>query len=190
MVEKLAELSITDELTGLANRRQLARMLKEEVMRSERTGHIFGVLMVDLDHFKLVNDGYGHQTGDEVLKRCADTLRGGLRATDFLARYGGEEFCAVLPDTSAAGACRAGERLRERVAALPDPVPTISVGVACWRPGRSGKAILRQADEALYSAKEAGRDRVVLYRQGGQGGVYCGLEQGHGAEQWPGIDAL
>lgn len=163
MIRKLRELSVTDELTGLANRRRLTQLLDEEVRRSARTGHMFAVLMIDLDHFKLVNDRFGHQTGDGVLKQCATALRQSVRTTDLVGRYGGEEFCVVLPETSAAGAHRVAEKLREAVGVLPDPVPTISVGLALWEPRSSVDDLLRRADQALYKAKEAGRNRTVVY---------------------------
>ena len=163
MVEKLRELSVTDELTGLANRRSLDRKLEEEVRRSERTSHVFSALMIDLDHFKQVNDRYGHQTGDDVLKQCAAALRENVRAADFVARYGGEEFCVLLPVTPPKGGHRLAEKLRKAVKDLPDPVPTISIGVAFWQPHMTAEEVLRRADEALYKAKAAGRDRVVLY---------------------------
>lgn len=163
MIRKLRELSVTDELTGLANRRRLTQLLDEEVRRSARTGHMFAVLMIDLDHFKLVNDRFGHQTGDRVLKQCATALRQSVRTTDLVGRYGGEEFCVVLPETSAAGAHRVAEKLREAVGVLPDPVPTISVGLALWEPRSSVDDLLRRADQALYKAKEAGRNRTVVY---------------------------
>ena len=162
MMEKLAELTVTDELTGLANRRHLTRKLDEEVRRSGRAGHLFSLLMIDLDHFKRVNDQYGHQTGDEVLKKCAATLKRNLRSIDFVARYGGEEFCVVLLETRLPGARIVAERLRKAVKALPEPVPTVSIGIAQWQPHGSAQEMIRRADEALYSEKEAGRDRVVV----------------------------
>ena len=163
MVEELAELSVTDELTTLANRRRLAQKLHEEVIRSARTGHPFALLMIDLDHFKDVNDRLGHQVGDSVLRQCAVTLKKNLRGTDFLARYGGEEFCVVLPETSVQGGRHVAEKLRQAVADLSEPVPTISVGVAFWERHVSVEELVRRADEALYRAKEAGRNRVVLH---------------------------
>jgi len=166
MVAKLAELSVTDELTGIANRRYLVQKMEEEVRRSERTGHLFSLLMIDLDHFKLVNDRFGHQKGDEVLRQVAATLERNIRRTDSAGRYGGEEFCVLLPETGPAGACRVAEKLREAVKGLPDPVPTISIGVAFWEPYVSMDDILRRVDEALYEAKAAGRDRVVVHRGG------------------------
>lgn len=161
MVEELAELSVTDELTTIANRRHLAQKLHEEVIRSARTGHPFALLMIDLDHFKDVNDRLGHQVGDSVLRQCAFTLKKNLRGTDFLARYGGEEFCVVLPETSLQGGRHVAEKLRQAVADLSEPVPTISVGVAFWERHVSVEELVRRADEALYRAKEAGRNRVV-----------------------------
>ncbi len=163
MMTELAELSVTDELTGLANRRRLDRKLEDEVARSGRTGQIFAVLMIDLDHFKQVNDRHGHQAGDEVLVKCGKALKASARSTDFVARFGGEEFCMLLPDTPPRGGRRAGERAREAVEKLPAPVPTTSVGVAYWEPRISGEEIIRRADEALYRAKESGRNRVVVY---------------------------
>ena len=162
-LEKLEELSVTDELTSLANRRRLTEKLEEEVRRSARTGHLFALLMIDLDHFKEVNDRHGHQTGDEVLKECARALRGNVRRTDFVARYGGEEFCVGLPETAPAGARRVAEKLRKAVKDLPNPVPTISIGVAFWEPGSSANDILHRAAEGLYRATEAGRNRVEVY---------------------------
>ena len=166
MVHKLEEMSVTDKLTGLANRRRFDEKLEEEVQRSTRTAHVFALLMIDLDKFKEVNDRHGHQTGDEVLKQCADTLQREVRRTDFVARYGGEEFCALLPDTAGTGGLRLANRLREAVKALPEPVPTISVGVASWQSEVSAEELVRRADEALYRAKEAGRDRAELFARG------------------------
>ena len=163
MIAELEEMSVTDELTGVANRRHLTRRLEEETARSRRSGNAFALLMIDLDHFKQVNDRYGHQKGDDVLKQCAGTLVQNVRRIDFVARYGGEEFCVLLPDTSPEGARSAAERLREAVKALPGLVPTISIGVALWAPSSSAEEMLRRSDEALYKAKEHGRDRVVVY---------------------------
>jgi two-component system cell cycle response regulator len=163
MVQKLAELSVTDELTALPNRRLLSQRLEEETMRSARSGRPFALLMIDLDHFKEVNDRHGHQVGDSVLRECAATLKECLRGSDLVARYGGEEFCVMLPDTSAHGARFAAERLRQAVAGLSAPVPTVSVGVAMSELGGSVDDLIRHADEALYQAKSAGRNRVAVY---------------------------
>jgi len=163
MVEKLARLSVTDELTGVANRRAFMEKLQEELQRSERTKQPFAVLMVDMDRFKEVNDRYGHQAGDEALKRCAAALRRNVRRTDFVARYGGEEFCIILPETETVGARRVAANLRESVKQLPPPMPTVSVGVASWEPDITLDELMHRADEAMYGAKRAGRDCVAVY---------------------------
>ena len=170
MILRLAELTVTDELTGLANRRRLDEKLQEEVQRSERTGHVFTLLLIDLDLFKQVNDRYGHQAGDDVLRHCAAALKQKVRVTDLVARYGGEEFCVLLPDTAPAGGRRVAETLRKAVKDLPEPVPTISVGVAHWEPDISADELVRRADQALYRAKGSGRDRVAAFGQEAEGG--------------------
>jgi len=163
MMRRLAELSIIDDLTAVANRRHLMAKLEEELLRAERTGHGFAVLMIDVDYFKEINDRSGHQTGDRVLRLCAETLRRTVRAIDFVARYGGDEFCMLLPETERSGALRLAERLRETVHGLPEPTSTISIGIALWAPGASRDGLLREADDALYAAKEAGRNQAVAY---------------------------
>ena len=160
--QKLKELSGSDELTRLADRKRLMLKLEQEVIRAAHTSRSLGLLMIDLGNFKQVNERYGHERGDEVLKQCAAALRQNLRRDDFAARYGGEEFCVLLPEAPS-GATLVAERLRGVINALPDPVPTISVGVAFWEPHGSAQEMLRRADDALQKAKEAGRDRVVLY---------------------------
>ncbi|MFO8007824.1 MAG: diguanylate cyclase [Candidatus Brocadiia bacterium] len=164
MVEKLAELSVTDELTGIANRRSLQRKMEDEVCRSTRTGRPFSLLMVDLDHFKDVNDTHGHQAGDRVLQACARTLSRSVRNTDVVARYGGEEFCVVLTETALSGAHDAAKKLRRRIASLPEPVPTVSIGAAAWEPGVCAEEIVRRADKAMYRAKRAGRNQVAVWQ--------------------------
>ena len=161
MTAKLSEMIATDELTGVANRRRLMEKLNEEGQRSGRTGRPFALLMVDLDRFKTVNDRYGHQTGDLVLRECAATLQSHVRATDLVARYGGEEFCVVMPETELEGAGVLAERLRVAVMGLPDPVPTVSIGIAVWQEGFNVDRVLSDADKALYRAKEAGRNCVA-----------------------------
>ncbi len=163
MVTRLAELSVTDELTGLANRRRLEQVLEEEAARSARTGRVFAVLMLDMDHFKDVNDTFGHQVGDDILRRCGELLRENVRASDFIARYGGEEFCAVLRETTVGGARLAAERLRQALGCMSDPMPTVSIRVAVWNPGTDWQQVLGEADEALYAAKRAGRNRVAVH---------------------------
>ena len=161
MTAKLNEMIATDDLTGVANRRRLMEKLNEEGQRSGRTGRPFALLMVDLDRFKTVNDRYGHQTGDLVLRECAATLQSHVRATDVVARYGGEEFCIVMPETQLEGAAILAERLRVAIMRLPDPVPTVSIGIAVWQEGFNVDRVLSDADKALYRAKESGRNCVA-----------------------------
>ncbi|MFP4028247.1 MAG: diguanylate cyclase [Candidatus Brocadiia bacterium] len=158
--EKLAELSSTDELTGAANRRHLNEELEVEVARAHRTGHAFGVLMIDLDFFKGINDEQGHQVGDRLLKRCAELIQRNVRETDFVGRYGGDEFCVILPETDPQGAELVAEKLRKSVENSEDLPMTISVGLAIWEPGYNTERMLRQADKALYEAKDDGRNLV------------------------------
>lgn len=166
---ELERLSQTDGLTGLANRRQFDHALLREHARQRRTGSPLSLLMIDLDHFKHVNDHYGHAVGDDYLRAVARVLQVSVaRVTDLAARYGGEEFVCLLPDTSAADAFMLAERIRGGVAGLALPNAqaeggqlTVSVGVATLDGGSSSAAqLLERADEQLYAAKRDGRDRV------------------------------
>ena len=169
---KLATLSITDGLTGLANRRHFDHVLRAECVRSKRTGQSLAVMMLDVDHFKRYNDRYGHQAGDACLIRVAQSLAGCLqRASDLVARYGGEEFSIVLPDTGADAARQIGEALRRAIeelqidhASADAQQVTISIGIAVQPPAGAidPDTLLRLADAALYDAKHAGRNGVVL----------------------------
>jgi diguanylate cyclase (GGDEF)-like protein len=163
MLAKLERMTVTDALTGLANRRRLGECVKEECRRSTRSGRPFALLMLDLDHFKQVNDNHGHQTGDAVLRTCAGVIQGHVRTIDVAARYGGEEFCVLLPDTAAHGGSGVAERIRESIAALGGRVPTVSIGLALWQPDAKPDDLFTWADRALYQAKEAGRNCVVPY---------------------------
>ncbi len=163
--QRIEELSRRDSLTGLTNRRWLDEVFRVEVERSKRYDAPLSVVMVDLDHFKAVNDSFGHTVGDQVLRSAADALAGAARMTDVVGRYGGEEFLALLPNTRIEQARVLAERLRAAlrempVAFRPEPV-TASFGVAQWAPGDSPTDVVDRADEALYEAKHAGRDRVV-----------------------------
>jgi two-component system, cell cycle response regulator len=162
---RLAEQAMTDELTGLANRRHGAHALERAVALAVRHGHALALARIDVDRFKAINDTHGHQAGDEVLAEVARRLAGSVRGGDELARWGGDEFVAILPDTDKTGALRAAERLRSSVAEAPIdaagrqlPV-TISVGWAHWA-GDTPDDLLARADRALYRAKDAGRDAV------------------------------
>jgi diguanylate cyclase len=167
---QLLALSQVDALTGVFNRRHLDERLHSELRRMDRTQSSVAVMMVDIDHFKHVNDTHGHQTGDVCLQTIAAALKAGCqRPGDFVARYGGEEFMVVAPDISAAGADTLAEQLRQRAALLAIPVGagtltmTVSIGV-CWQHSNgslSEQDMVVAADQALYRAKEAGRNRVV-----------------------------
>ena len=160
---KLEKLSITDRLTGLFNRLKLDEVLESEVARAPRSGQPFSVILIDIDHFKAVNDQHGHQTGDQILIDLAEILRSGTRATDFVGRWGGEEFLIVCPYTDAASACQLAENLRQTIQDHRFPVvaqKTASFGVASFRQDDTVREIVSRADTALYAAKAAGRNRV------------------------------
>ncbi len=168
---QLEDLSVTDALTGLANRRRLMTRLEEEVQRARRFRTPLSVVMIDIDHFKQVNDTHGHAMGDEVLRNIGTLLKAGVRATDLAARYGGEELTLVLPHTDAPGAFLVAEGLRQKFADLEHHLDgvslnkTASMGVAT-RDGQtevpSAEELLKHADEALYRAKQGGRNRVEV----------------------------
>ena len=172
--QKLEELSATDQLTGLKNRRYLDNTLAEEFARCARYGHTLAVLLMDIDHFKRFNDSFGHLIGDECLKDVAHNVRKGLRwPSDRAARYGGEEFCVILPETEVDGAMTVAERIRRNVEQMTfmvkdQRVPvTVSIGLAVIKPEPHQKPelVLEFADSALYLSKEAGRNRVTLHNQ-------------------------
>jgi diguanylate cyclase (GGDEF)-like protein len=156
--------SITDGLTGLYNRRYLILRLDEEIERAARGSYHFCIALLDLDHFKQVNDTFGHRTGDEVLVRAAAALRGAIRGLDLAGRYGGEEFLVILPDTGTAQAQVIAERIRAAIKALTWPELglrlTLSGGV-CEHAGTDVDSLLERADRRLYAAKAGGRDRIV-----------------------------
>lgn len=164
---ELERLATTDSLTGLANRRRLFDSLEQEVYRAQRYGTTLSLIMFDIDHFKRINDNWGHATGDWVLRRIAQETRELLRKTDQAGRYGGEEFLVVLPQTDLSEALLLAHRLSERIsdtAITPEhdaPMPvTVSVGVAALAPDETGEELIHRADQALYRAKQNGRNRV------------------------------
>ncbi|MGH7545491.1 MAG: sensor domain-containing diguanylate cyclase [Gemmatimonadota bacterium] len=162
--EELEELSVTDELTGLFNRRHLMEALASEVRRSERHHHRFALLIADIDRFKDYNDKNGHLAGDTVLTHVGAILRECLRTVDLAARYGGEEFVAILPETAIADAFEVAERIRADVAGerFEGGRVTVSLGVAEFPAhGDSSETLLAAADAALYRAKREGRNRVL-----------------------------
>src|SRR4028119_610342 len=159
------EAAFTDHLTGLANRRRFERQLEREVARTRRYGHPFCLLMLDIDHFKKVNDTYGHEGGDEALRRLGHVLQTGTRGVDTAARLGGEEFAVILTETDFTHGLEVAERLRNTVREtniLPAGQMTVSIGLAEFgQPLRDGRELYGSADAALYEAKRRGRDRVV-----------------------------
>ncbi len=169
--QKLKELAVRDPLTGILNRRRFDELLEFEVRRGTRARHPFAMLMVDLDHFKRVNDTYGHPAGDRVLKAIAEHLKAKLRSTDIVARFGGEEFAILLLDTDRTMAYQTALKLCESIRALPIHVDdddtgieqvTASIGVATFPHDAATTAdIIEAADRALYVAKNSGRDQVV-----------------------------
>jgi diguanylate cyclase (GGDEF)-like protein len=158
--------SLTDPLTGIGNRRRLEQALEQEFARAERSGRTLSAFMADLDHFKSVNDSYGHEIGDKVLAAFGQLLRRRIRAGDTAARFGGEEFVVLMPETDLANAVLIAERVREAlagclIAPLPGPV-TASFGVAELAAGEPARSLLSRADKALYEAKHTGRNRVAV----------------------------
>lgn len=165
--EDLDRLAHTDPLTGLHNRRAADIRLHEEYLRSRRSKSKHAVMMIDIDHFKQINDRYGHEGGDQVLQKVAALLAHGMRETDFVARFGGEEFIAILPDTDLSGAIVVGEKLRcmlGEAQIAPAGHVTASVGVASsTEEDDSEEQLLRHADLALYHAKASGRNRIASW---------------------------
>ena len=162
-------LSLTDELTGLPNRRAFMRRLEDEVARVQRYGFPMSFVLIDLDHFKEINDKYGHAAGDEVLRVYSKNILSIFRHHDMVARYGGEEFSVLLPNTDSDGAVRALNKVRRRANetrwqtnGTVDNVPTFSAGVSHYKPGESANAFIERADKALYRAKRLGRNRIEL----------------------------
>ena len=161
--EELKRLVVTDDLTGIFNRRKLEEIMQFEMERSSRLKKPLSMLMIDIDHFKKVNDVYGHDVGDEVLASLAKLISKGLRKTDYFFRFGGEEFVIFLPDTSIAVAKKIAKRIItevrnhsfDRAGRI-----TVSIGVAEYKKTDNKDSFLKRADEKLYEAKNAGRNRV------------------------------
>ncbi|MDY0268645.1 GGDEF domain-containing response regulator [Trichloromonas sp.] len=168
----LAKLARTDALTGLHNRAQLDTSLEIELSRTRRTRNPLSLLMIDLDHFKHINDTYGHAVGDRVLRAVAESLGQITRCSDLVCRYGGEEFAVILPDTTSANAYAVAEKIRLSLMALnlregQATIPvTASIGISGTRPEGLTQAaeLLREADQALYLSKQRGRNRTELFR--------------------------
>ena len=168
-LDQSLELAVTDQLTGLYNRRFLYAQLSPLVQRAQCGGDPVSVMIVDLDHFKRINDTYGHDCGDDVLKEFSARLASNVRPSDFACRMGGEEFVVIMPNTPGDVGCLAAERLRRQICGAPFHVSgatrldvTVSIGVACSEASdESADTLLKRADEGLYEAKRAGRNRVM-----------------------------
>jgi len=170
---ELREQAVRDPLTGLFNRRYLKETLEREIARAKREGLPIGIMIMDIDEFKNVNDSFGHTAGDRMLQAMGELLRANTRAEDVVCRYGGEEFVIVMPGASLGIAFERAELIRIRFDQMRVPYEgdalhaTISLGVAAYPiHGTDGEDALIRADRALYQAKQAGRNRVVAYRSG------------------------
>lgn len=169
--KELEELSIHDGLTGLFNKLEFTRRLRDEVARAKRYNGVFSLIMMDIDHFKAVNDTYGHQAGDKVLRAVSALIKKEIRTMDFVARYGGEELVAVLPETPGAAAFHVAERMRKALAAHAIEISkektisvTISLGVADFpHDADAEEALVGAADQALYAAKNSGRNQAQRF---------------------------
>jgi len=171
---QLRELSITDSLTGLFNRRYFEERFYEEIQRSSRHDLIFSLAMVDIDDFKIFNDTEGHLAGDEILKCIANIAKDCLRITDVISRFGGEEFAIIMPQTDKIEAFQVAERIRKAIKehlprtwhTFPNDHLTITIGVATFpSDGLDRKALIRNTDRALYRGKMEGKDQTVLWKQ-------------------------
>lgn len=165
---ELETLATRDPLTGLFNRREFVHQAEDELARAQRHGTALSLLMVDLDHFKSINDQFGHPTGDEVLRHVAQLMVHAVRQTDRVARFGGEEFVLLLPDTTETEALHLAEKLRHKLAGTPVPgrgiFVTASIGLACRSAGSTLTldTLLQHTDQAMYQAKHQGRNRTVV----------------------------
>ncbi len=169
--EKIEMMTFVDELTGVYNYRYLEQRLAEEIQRAKRHGSPISCVYIDFDNFKLINDTYGHETGNMVLQRVSQTARSSARGEDFVGRLGGDEFLIVLPQTDTAGALIAAERIKKKLDAMELVAGsgeridflTFSMGIASYPANAQSKDdLLRAADEAMYRAKKAGGDRVCI----------------------------
>jgi diguanylate cyclase (GGDEF)-like protein len=166
MADELKARARTDDLTALPNFRAFTERISGELERADRYPESFGVLVLDLDRFKKYNDQYGHLAGNDALRRVAQTIRETVRAVDFPARYGGEEFAVIVPQVDAASLATIAERVRANIERMPVPkdgaMVTVSIGAALYpQDGADRETLFRTADERLYAAKAAGRNRVV-----------------------------
>jgi diguanylate cyclase (GGDEF)-like protein len=171
--EEIYRLTIVDGLTQVHNRRYFDDFLEREVARCGRSGGALSLVLLDLDRFKEINDGFGHLFGDRLLREIAGLVQARVRREQLIARLGGDEFALVLPDVDLPGALQFADRIRREVAAHPVTdrgrrlTTTLSVGVATYEPGMSVAAFVDRADQSLYAAKRVGRDRVVALQAAG-----------------------
>ena len=166
-VEQVEYLSLTDPLTQIANRRKVEQTIKSEIDRTHRTGKPLSAIMIDIDHFKAVNDTYGHESGDIVLKKFAETIKNSIRVTDLVGRIGGEEFLVICPETKVTEAATLANKLRLAVESIKfETMPGITASFGCaelLHEDKTFDSILSRSDKALYMAKENGRNRVEIY---------------------------
>ena len=173
--DKLEELAYTDPLTGLSNRRFFLEEMKRVLETARRYREPLSILMLDVDNFKRINDEYGHDVGDMILKQLAEVIRRSIRSSDIAARFGGEEFIVALPKTDERGALMVAERIRQEFKRSKVKVDgkevgtTVSIGVASFEEGYDLDRLIKEADEALYEAKRTGKDKVVIRKEEGQG---------------------
>ncbi len=163
-ITKLNELATLDVLTKVANRFQFDKVLEHSITLSQRYGRALSMMLIDIDHFKEINDNYGHLVGDEVLKILAQILRDGVRKSDVIARWGGEEFVILLPDSELSSATKLAEILRLRIAEYDFKLVkkiTCSIGIVRWNEGENPDQLLKRVDEKLYYAKETGRNKII-----------------------------
>jgi len=168
MNESLRILATMDSLTGVFNRRTILESLEKELRRSQRYGKVFSMIIMDIDFFKNVNDTYGHQTGDKVLRSVCDNIKANIRVNDVIGRYGGEEFLIIMPETDTDHAAIAAEKLRLAIGSNPLSEEntrvkvTASFGVSSYRQNDDTKMIIARVDKALYESKQNGRNRVTV----------------------------
>ncbi|RUM48188.1 MAG: GGDEF domain-containing protein [Hydrogenothermus sp.] len=164
-MERFKHLAETDRLTGLFNKGKFNEVLKKEIERAKRYKRPLSLIIFDIDHFKRINDTYGHKVGDEVLRELAKVIKSIIRKTDFVVRWGGEEFVILAPETDLDGALKLAEKLRQTVEKHQFPTVknvTISLGVAQYIDEETPEEFIIRADMALYKAKENGRNRVEV----------------------------
>jgi diguanylate cyclase (GGDEF)-like protein len=167
---QMKEMAMIDPVTGCFSRQYFETKGTDEVSRSLRNGHMLSVLVLDIDHFKQVNDTFGHQTGDRILRQVTSVIQNNIRTADTCARYGGEEFIVLLPQASQPVANRIAERIRQRVKMETDPSVTISIGISSlYSSETSMEELVARADKALYYSKENGRNQVSVYEHIYQG---------------------